>query len=91
MSPQRLAAWFETTSDALAPLSNFWSLFQATRLREQSGQASLLLHLAEQLYLRERGKLPPNPEALVGPYLKSLPGDGLSEIDDGTIPTRRIN
>lgn len=87
MSPRRLAAWFETTDDARFPLAEFWWMFQSTRLREQAGHAALLIHLAEQLYLREHGKLPPNPEVLIGPYLKSLPDDGSSERDDGTIPT----
>jgi hypothetical protein len=86
-----LAAWFETTDDASFPLADFWSTFQTARMREQSGQGALLLHLAEQLYLRERGEPPPSPEALVGPYLKRLPDDGSSEVDDGTIPTRRID
>jgi hypothetical protein len=91
MSPHRLAAWFETTDDAMVPLAEFWSTFQAARLREHAGEGALLVHLAEQLYLRERGELPPNLEALVGPYLKSLPDDGSSEVDDGTLPTRRID
>lgn len=41
--------------------------------RERSRQARLVVHLASELYRRERGEPPPSPEALVGPYLKALP------------------
>lgn len=87
MSPQRLAEWFETTDDARVPLSDFWSMFQLVRRQERSGHAALVLHLAEQLWIHERGEPPPRLEALVGPYLKSLPDDGSSELDDGVTPT----
>jgi hypothetical protein len=36
--------------------------------------------LAKEIYRRERGVLPSSDEALVGPYLKSLPDDGLGEL-----------
>jgi hypothetical protein len=39
--------------------------------------------LATELYHRERGSFPPSDEALVGPYLKSLPDDGSAELADG--------
>ena len=61
--------------------------FQLVRRQERSSQAAMVLHLAEQIWIRERGAPPPNLEALVGPYLERLPDDGSSELDDGTTPT----
>ncbi len=86
LSPRALAGWFESTADAKQPLAHFWSTFQTVRRQERSAHASLVLDLAEQLYIRDLGGPPPNQQALVGPYLKSLPDDGLSELDDGTTP-----
>jgi len=43
--------------------------------------------LATEIYHRERGRLPPSEEALVGIYLKSLPDDCSADLDDGTVPT----
>jgi hypothetical protein len=40
---------------------------------ERSRQALLVVAVAEQLYIRERGEPPDSPEALVGPYLPALP------------------
>ena len=36
---------------------------------------NLLILLGTQLYRRDHGTDPPTPEALVGPYLKSLPDE----------------
>jgi hypothetical protein len=87
MSPARLASWADTCRDARFPLSYFWSTFQSTRAAEQLSYRNLVVQTAEQLYLRERGTMPPGPEALVGPYLKTIPEDGSSEADDGTTPS----
>jgi hypothetical protein len=43
--------------------------------------------LAEELYHRERGVLPPSDEALVGTYLQTLPDDGQADVGDGMTPT----
>ena len=43
--------------------------------------------LATEIYHRERGALPPSEQALVGPYLKSLPDDGSADLADETTPT----
>jgi hypothetical protein len=43
--------------------------------------------LAEELYRREHGRSPASVSELVGTYLKSLPDDGSSDLDDGTTPT----
>jgi hypothetical protein len=42
--------------------------------------------LAEEIYRRERGSLPPSDDALVGTYLKSLPDDGSADLNDGDAP-----
>jgi len=41
--------------------------------RDRIVRANLVVHLASELYTRERGKPPATPEALVGPYLVELP------------------
>jgi hypothetical protein len=87
MSPQRLVEWLGTTRDAKFPLGFFWSTFQQVRRQDRAAYRDLLIHLAEQLYERENGVLPDNPETLIGTCLKSLPDDGSSELDDGTTPT----
>jgi hypothetical protein len=46
--------------------------------------------LAAELYHRERGSWPPSDEALAGTYLKSLPDDGLPDVDDGTAPAPTV-
>ena len=43
------------------------------RMTEQANRRALLILLGEELYRRDHGDGPPTPEALVGPYLKSLP------------------
>ena len=74
-----------TTHDAWLPLGE--GLWPTVRITEQRGYRELVVLLAQELYHRERGVLPPSEDALVGTYLKSLPEDGLGELDDGTTPT----
>jgi hypothetical protein len=50
-----------------------WTELQKPLEGEQSRQARLVITLAEELYLRERGKRPASPKELVGPYLTALP------------------
>ncbi len=52
-----------------------------------AGYRDLVVALAQELYHRERGVLPPSEEALVGTYLQELPDDGSADVDDGTTPT----
>jgi hypothetical protein len=82
LSPQDLAVWLMTTRDAKLLL--FRWLWPSIRISERRGHHSLAILLAEELYHRERGQLPPSEEALVGPYLDHLPSDGSDELDDGT-------
>jgi hypothetical protein len=58
-----------------------WTTIRTTELREYG---ALTISLAEELYRRDRGSIPPSEQALVGTYLEQLPDDGASELDDGT-------
>jgi hypothetical protein len=77
LSPADLDRWLNTTADAQELLRR-WDL-RAFRARERANHRALVVLLASQLYLRERGTDPPSDEALVGPYLKELPDDGLGD------------
>jgi hypothetical protein len=85
MSPHDLASWLVTGSDLKLILWN--RLKPLMRPSEKSGHRRLVVELAGQLYLRERGVLPPSEDALVGRYLKCLPDDGSAEIGDESTPT----
>jgi hypothetical protein len=80
LSPSALDRWLKTTSDA-QQLLRIWDL-RAVRLREHANHRALVVLLASQLYRRDHGTDPPSEEALVGPYLKELPDDGLGEAGD---------
>jgi hypothetical protein len=84
LSPRDLASWLVTTHDAKLLLLQWpWA---SIRIAEQREYRALVVLLAEELYRRERGSLPPSEEALVGPYLDRLPNDGSDELDDLTAP-----
>jgi len=83
--PQDLAQWLVTAPDAKRLLCQ-WP-WPSIGLTERRDYRALEILLAEQLYRREHGKLPPSEEDLVGTYLKSLPDDGGADLDDGTAPT----
>ncbi len=59
--------------------SMIWRILPSTRYfepdveAERKGRALLIMTLAEQLHLRERGRYPAKDADLVGPYLKRLP------------------
>jgi hypothetical protein len=55
------------------PVLPRWTELDQSLRDERSRQARLVVTLAEQLYLREHGKLPASPQELVGPYLTELP------------------
>ena len=71
LSPDALDRWFDTAYDAQQVLHFLDSSGVSTIERAHDGE--FLLLLAEELYRRDHGTDPPSPEALVGPYLKSLP------------------
>jgi hypothetical protein len=82
LAPQDLASWLISTRDAKVLLMQWaWPSIRITERREHS---ALVVLLAQELYRRERGSVPPSEDALVGPYLDHLPDDGSSELDDGT-------
>jgi hypothetical protein len=85
MSPHDLASWLMTALGAKRELAQ-WP-WPSIRISERRSYRSIVILLAEERYRRERGTPPPSEEALVGPYLDHLPGDGLDELDDGTAPT----
>ncbi len=77
LSPRSLAGWLDSSIDANF-LFGSWG-WERVRLTEQANHRALLILLGEELFRRDHGTEPPTPEALVGPYLKSLP----AEVDDG--------
>jgi hypothetical protein len=85
LSPVDLGLWLSTTIDA-TPLLREWSP-AAIRAREARGFRALVVLLATELYRRDHGSVPLEDEALVGPYLKALPADGL---EDGDAPAGTV-
>jgi hypothetical protein len=78
ISCEELARWNESTRFARVFLVG--KIFRSLA-REEATRAALIVHLAEQLYLREHGELPETAEALVGPYLKHLPSGYVPPTD----------
>jgi hypothetical protein len=73
LSPEALARWLGTTSDVQELLKICDGRF--VRIKEHADHRALVILLGTQLYRRDHGSDPPEPEALVGPYLKRLPAD----------------
>ena len=95
LPPQAVAGWLIATLDARLRIigrDDEWP-WPPDRVAYPRGVADrrayreLVIMLATELYLRERGSLPSSDEALVGTYLKSLPDDRSPDVDDGTAPT----
>jgi hypothetical protein len=85
MTPDQVAKWLVSTRDARFLLCSWaWPSIRSTERREYR---ALVVTLARELFEREHGKPPATDQALVGPYLDHLPGDGSDELDDGTAPT----
>jgi hypothetical protein len=85
MSPQDLATWLFTISDAKLML--FQWPWPSIRTSEQRNHRALVVLLAEELYRREHGTRPTSEHALVGPYLDHVPDDGSADFDDGRAVT----
>jgi hypothetical protein len=84
MSPQDLARWLIAAHDVKWFLSQWpWPMIS---IQERRSHRALLVLIAGELYRRERGAPPPSEQALVGPYLKSLPDDGTDDLADGETP-----
>ncbi len=71
LAPDRLDRWLDTTAD-LRGLNNFFT-WKRLQVAEADHRQALVISLATELYRRDHKADPPTPEALVGPYLKSLP------------------
>jgi hypothetical protein len=84
LSLKDIAAWAATTRDLSWSLEG-WDWTTILR-KEKTGYGELVVSLAQELYLRERGSPPPSKQALVGTYLDRLPDDGSDDLDDGTKP-----
>jgi glyoxylase-like metal-dependent hydrolase (beta-lactamase superfamily II) len=90
LPPQEVASWLVATIDAkrrILVANRYGWPWPPDRLQDRRAHSALVLMLAAEIYHRERGSPPPSDEALVGTYLKSLPDDGSSDLDDGTAPT----
>jgi hypothetical protein len=61
-----------------------WTELQKPLEDERSRQARLVVTLAGELYLRERGKRPASSRELVGPYLTELPYGFVDEKPNAT-------
>jgi hypothetical protein len=90
--PQELARWLGSTYDvklrilAATHPRHGWP-WPPESFQDRGAYRDLVITLAEELYHRERGSLPPSEEALVGTYLDRLPDDGSEDVVDGTAPT----
>jgi hypothetical protein len=78
LSPEELAGWFESTTLAKAAVgASDPNCFVSGVIRktdeERVERARLIVSLASQLFLRERGRPLRSPEELVGTYLEYLP------------------
>jgi hypothetical protein len=82
VSPPDLARWLATTNDARFLLSA--RDLPSVRIQEHRIYRDLVLSLAEELYRREHGSPASSEQALVGPYLESLPEGPSDEFDDAT-------
>ncbi len=80
LSPESLGRWLDSTHDAQIMLRMLD--LNRVRLDDWVNHRELLILLGTALYRRDHGTDPPTPEALVGPYLKSLPAE-LPEGEDG--------
>jgi hypothetical protein len=72
IAPDELFRWYQSTTYA-KKLDFGWSRIPTVLAVEETRRYTLIVHLAEQLYLREHGRLPDRVEDLVGPYLKTVP------------------
>jgi hypothetical protein len=87
LSPPQLAEWLVGAHDAKLLLAQWpWPEIRGS---ERRAYRDVVVLLASELFERERGSPPPTEQALVGPYLDRLPGDGSDDFDDGQTPTVR--
>jgi hypothetical protein len=87
ITAEDLARRFESTRYARNFLLGRLFAVNGSLAREEASRAALIVHVAEQLYLREHGELPETAEKLVGSYLKALPAGYVSPIDASQTPS----
>ncbi len=71
LDPETLQVWFDSTYDA-QKMRDFLNV-DAVRSSQRTNRGKLLMLFASELYHRDHGTYPLTDEALVGPYLTSLP------------------
>jgi hypothetical protein len=71
VSLEAIAGWKASTRYVKELLD--WFNFTDAMKRDELARAAILIHLAEQLYKREHGELPATVDALIGPYLPTIP------------------
>ncbi len=83
-SPKDLGRWMDSTHDAQV----LFGMLELNKVRgyEWTNHRELLILLATQLFRRDHGSDPPTPEALVGPYLRSLPAEFPDDARNEAIP-----
>jgi len=77
ISPEALDGWFDTAYDAQQALPYLHN--SGNQASERANHADFLILLATELYQRDHGSDPPSYDALIGPYLKSLPAEILAK------------
>ncbi len=84
LSPAALGRWIDSSRDAqeLIGVLNLRGL----RIKELANDRALVILLETELYRRDHKTDPPTPEALVGPYLKSLPIESPDDERGGADP-----
>ena len=87
LSPEAVGRWLKSTHDAQILLRMID--LRTVQGRVWANQRDLLILLGTQLYRRDHGTNPPTPEALVGPYLKSLPAEFPDDVRDEAIPRKK--
>jgi hypothetical protein len=78
VTPQALQDWYASAELARLPFPNFAGV--DTLHQERNTQASLIVYLAEQWYLRDHKKMPDSVDDLIGLYLRAVPPGYESEV-----------
>jgi hypothetical protein len=81
LATSEIARWYRSTRYAR---SFFADLARLDRIfaRDETNRATLIVHIATQLYKRETGDEPAHPRDLVGKYLNALPVGFEPPLDD---------
>jgi hypothetical protein len=72
LTNEALGKWCDSTLYARITMSS-WDNIEKANVRDEAQQAALVVHLAEQIYLREKGKEVTSANDLIGTYLEALP------------------